>query len=131
MILKVFLPCGSRIQVRSRELLLGTTRVRFGGFWFRMLVPLLQIPFHPVTRRSGELRVNRGKRRNTVTPPLNLCRVSRSEAVRRRTAKEANMFCTDCGKPNQDGAKFCFACGKVIGAASVPAAASSLDSQKQ
>ena len=26
------------------------------------------------------------------------------------------MFCIDCGKPNQDGAKFCFACGNGMGA---------------
>ena len=41
------------------------------------------------------------------------------------------MFCTNCGKPNQDGAKFCFVCGKGIGAVSGPAAASSVESQKQ
>ena len=28
------------------------------------------------------------------------------------------MFCIDCGKPNQDSAKFCIACGKGVNAAS-------------
>jgi RsiW-degrading membrane proteinase PrsW (M82 family) len=28
------------------------------------------------------------------------------------------MFCIDCGKPNQDSAKFCFACGRGVNAAS-------------
>src|ERR1700694_217449 len=30
------------------------------------------------------------------------------------------MFCIDCGKPNQDGAKFCFACGSCMGAVPGP-----------
>jgi hypothetical protein len=25
------------------------------------------------------------------------------------------MFCIDCGKPNEDSARFCVACGKSIG----------------
>jgi RsiW-degrading membrane proteinase PrsW (M82 family) len=28
------------------------------------------------------------------------------------------MFCIDCGKPNQDSAKFCFACGRGVNTAS-------------
>jgi len=30
------------------------------------------------------------------------------------------MFCIDCGKPNQDGAKFCFACGTNLSATAGP-----------
>ena len=39
-ILNVLRPCGSRIQVRSRESLAGTTKVRLGGLWFFTFVLL-------------------------------------------------------------------------------------------
>jgi protease PrsW len=41
------------------------------------------------------------------------------------------MFCIDCGKPNQDGAKFCCACGRSMGTVSGPGANSTVAPQAQ
>jgi RsiW-degrading membrane proteinase PrsW (M82 family) len=57
------------------------------------------------------------------------CRVSRQEAD--TTAGEADMFCIDCGKPNQEGARFCLACGNNIGAVSGPGGKSAAAAHEQ
>jgi protease PrsW len=36
------------------------------------------------------------------------------------------MFCIDCGKPNQDGAKFCFGCGRSMDGGSGPSGKSAV-----
>ncbi len=36
------------------------------------------------------------------------------------------MFCIDCGKPNQDGAKFCFGCGRSMDGVSGPSGKSAV-----
>ena len=64
-----------------------------------------------------------------VAPMFITCRVSRQEAD--TTAGEADMFCIDCGKPNQEGARFCLACGNNIGAVSGPGGKSAAAAHEQ
>jgi hypothetical protein len=64
----------------------------------------------PIARRTRSRRVKESRNRK-LTPRSSRCRVAEWRQIQRR---EAGMFCSECGKPNQDSANFCYACGKRV-----------------